>query len=568
MSIGRVPTPDFDENRYERPNQNWLCGRTCEGCPCRIGPSPSGECRATTECKPLLVTKAGETKGTWKCTRPKEWGGACATGPNPDGTCCRTITKCLPVRSVRAKRGLVTRAVVALSVAFLLIVLGSSLRESFINPAPLSRAHSGEEFRHLAARKGGGEGCVLCHDEAKAGLGEMTKSALGAAKTSLSFAKLAGTAAHDFTRMDTACLACHEQQSFHHASVTQASACATCHLEHQGPIASLRVADQQCASCHGDRAIMDAAAQRTRNLAALVTGETAPRGVRLFSARRPDAVAGQLVTRFSKDHPEFLAVRPGQTDANPLKFNHKLHLTSDLIPPVNGRPLNCGDCHQKDAAGAFMQRVTFEANCRSCHALNFDEHNPGMTLPHGDAAFARAYLRNLPGEYADHAKRALGIANQRDVSAFVEQQINSLRERNRTGEDLEQAAFYNDGKMGPGARVAGRTGEARAKFAGCAYCHTVTPRDNAAPEISVPQTPDRWFLRAQFHHGKHGSMACAECHAAVSSERTADIIMPNRASCAQCHGPKVGVSETCGTCHHYHNPPPVHATAVRFQKPL
>ena len=37
MSEGRPPSPDFDESRYERPNKNWLCGHTCDGCPCRIG---------------------------------------------------------------------------------------------------------------------------------------------------------------------------------------------------------------------------------------------------------------------------------------------------------------------------------------------------------------------------------------------------------------------------------------------------------------------------------------------------------------------------------------------------
>ena len=49
MSQGKVPSPHFDDSRYERPNKGWLCGHTCEGCPCRIGPSPKGQCRATTE---------------------------------------------------------------------------------------------------------------------------------------------------------------------------------------------------------------------------------------------------------------------------------------------------------------------------------------------------------------------------------------------------------------------------------------------------------------------------------------------------------------------------------------
>ena len=93
---------------------------------------------------------------------------------------------------------------------------------------------------------------------------------------------------------------------------------------------------------------------------------------------------------------------------------------------VGGRRLACADCHQRDASGAFLQRFTYEANCRGCHSLNFDERNPGMTLPHGDAAFVRAYLQNLPSEYADYATRVLGLANKREVAAFVSERLSPL----------------------------------------------------------------------------------------------------------------------------------------------
>jgi len=89
MSEGRMPSPEFDSTRYERPNKDWICGNACDGCPCRIGPSPSGECRASSECSPVLDVKPSEKKGTWRCTRPKEWGGPCEAGPLPDGSCCR-----------------------------------------------------------------------------------------------------------------------------------------------------------------------------------------------------------------------------------------------------------------------------------------------------------------------------------------------------------------------------------------------------------------------------------------------------------------------------------------------
>ena len=564
MSAGRAPSPDFDETRYERPNQNWVCGHTCDGCPCRIGPSPGGACRATTECKPVLTTLEGESKGTWKCTRPKDWGGACPSGPNPDGTCCLAIPKCMPVRSLRARRGLITRAVVAFAVAVILIGLAGGMRESLINPAPLSQAHSGLEFAQRAAGQGGGQGCVLCHQEANAGVVDLVHSALQAADASLPLAKFTSPHPKDFSRMDRSCLACHEQQSFHHSAVVHAAACSTCHLEHQGGGAMPSVADRHCTACHGNAGEMLASARKALGQPPVVLADHPARGVVVFSAPPPTPAPLHVVTSFAHDHPEFRAVRPGQTDPNPLKFNHRLHLTSETVLPPNGQKLVCADCHRRDPAGAFMQRITFEANCRSCHALNFDERNPGMTLPHGDAAFARAYLHSLPMEYAEHAIRALGITGQREVATFVERQLSSLRQRNRTGDDLERAAFFSDGKMGPAAGIAGRTGDARARFAGCALCHTVTARENAAPEIAAPRTPDRWFLHARFHHGKHATMACTDCHAAEASERSADIILPKRESCTQCHGPKAGASDRCGSCHTYHNPPPHSAAALRL----
>ncbi|MSU23486.1 MAG: hypothetical protein EXS32_06635 [Opitutus sp.] len=557
MSIGRVPSPDFDENRYERPNQPWVCGHACEGCPCRIGPSPGGECRATTECQPLLLKKEGETKGTWKCTRPKEWGGTCESGPNPDGTCCKSITKCQPVRSIRAKRGLVVRSVIALSMAVLLIGFGKNFRESFLNPSPLSQHHSGPRFEMLAAKQGGGQGCVLCHVEATDDFGGLTQAAVRAARTSLTLDRLVGEHPRDFSRMDRSCLACHGRQSMHHPSVVNKMACSACHLDHQGPTGLDRVDAGNCAACHGNAAEMQASARKALGLpAALLPDRPAPGGV-AFASRRPPEGFTATIKSFAGDHPEFQAVRPGQTDSDPLKFNHQLHLGSNGIPLVNGRALACADCHQPDVSGAFMQRVTFERNCRACHALNFDERNPGMTLPHGDAALTRAYLRSLPTQYADHAARNLGLSGARALADFVAAQMRDLRDRIRTGEDLERTVFFSDGTTGPSPRIAGLPSATRAKFAGCAYCHTVTPRENAAPVVTPPRIPDRWLLHARFSHAKHGTMACAECHtAAGTSERTSDILIPGIQSCTQCHGPKGGAAAGCTVCHTYHNQPP------------
>src|SRR5580658_6841812 len=280
MNEGRAPAPDFDSSRYERPNKAWVCGNARDGCPCRIGPSPTGECRATTECVPRLSTKPGETKGTWVCTRPPDWGGPCAAGPLPDGSCCRAIVRCNPVRSLRGRRGQVTASVVAVSVGALLICLSKgSMRDSFINPRPLSRQHSGAEFAHMAAEAGGGKGCVLCHDDANAGLSDFALDALAASRSSLRLSILTGGHPKDFSHMDHSCVACHAAQSFHQADIAMDTSCSVCHREHQGAGPMAPVAGSNCIACHGDKGQMQAARERSRPLPAELFARKAPAGL-------------------------------------------------------------------------------------------------------------------------------------------------------------------------------------------------------------------------------------------------------------------------------------------------
>ena len=127
----QLPPPDFNSQNYARPNQNWICGWDCDGRACKIGPGLDGTCRAACECKPVLETKPGETKGRWKCTRAKDQGGPCEPGPLPEGTCCRPIPRCTPARSLRSQRGRAATAVCALTVGVLLLLLCGPARLIF-----------------------------------------------------------------------------------------------------------------------------------------------------------------------------------------------------------------------------------------------------------------------------------------------------------------------------------------------------------------------------------------------------------------------------------------------------
>ena len=475
----------MSDPNYERPNEKWICGWTCEGRACRIGPSPRGKCRATSECAPALETKPGETKGRWRCTRPKSAGGPCSEGPLPDGACSHAIPPCQPVRSLRAKRGLVGLWTTAVTVGVLLVFLCSSLRGKFLNPAPLSTAHA-----LLAATNN----CAACHDAENIGVHGLVRAAL--------FAQ-ALPARPEMDRVDQACLRCHIGHDFHNARAPYKYSCSACHEEHSGPGRMPPPADANCAHCHGDAALMKVA-----------------------------------FTTFV-NHPNF---HP-PADSDTLKFNHQKHLTGD-IPLLNGHKLTCTDCHKPDATGAYMRPITYEANCQSCHALQFDVNNPELHLPHGNATAARAFLRSLPTQYADFGRRARGITEQRALEEFVGQQMAAIRLQSRTGEDLEREAFFNTIRTGP---------DGRPRYAGCAYCHEVRAMGDAVPAITAPAIPNRWLMQGRFDHSKHQTVACATCHDATHSRDTADVLLPAKQSCVECHGPKGKAASSCATCHGYHN---------------
>jgi hypothetical protein len=241
-------------------------------------------------------------------------------------------------------------------------------------------------------------------------------------------------------------------------------------------------------------------------------------------------------------------------DPNPLRFNHQLHLTSPNIAPLKGRKLECADCHKPDAAGVFHLKISYAENCKSCHSLQFDVNNPALLVPHGNAEHARAFLRSLPAQYADHAATRKGITGARALEAFVQEQLKELRRAFASGEELEQRVFFGDARTAPVANIAAHGDRGPAKFPGCAYCHTVSASDTGAPQVSQPFIPDRWLIRGQFDHGKHFKVACVKCHQVAQSRETSDVLLPTKQSCAECHSPQGGVANNCSTCHNYHSP--------------
>ncbi len=547
----QLPSPEFNSGQYERPNQNWICGKAAEGKPCRIGPDAKGRCRATYECRPALEIKEGENKGRYRCTRTADYGGTCGTGPRPDGTCSRPILKCVPARGLHARRKLFTMSIVAVTAGILLVGLGGPFRARFITPGKLSAQHATETFARLAGTRDAG--CEACHRYAHAGPGGLLTAALEADPGPFQFRALATARPPAMTSLDQNCQHCHVGHSFHQPNVVRDHSCSACHREHQGSGTMPHPTDANCRSCHSDEEAMQASLQLGRKLPAAAFDFRPEQGRVLFKAPRPERGYTKIIHRFATDHPEFQVLAQKLKDPDTLHFNHALHLTSPNIAPLKGRKLDCADCHKPDAAGVYHLKISYNDHCQNCHSLQFDVHNPDLPVPHGNAGHVRDFLRSLPEQYADYGAKK-GIQGRRELEAFVQEQMKQIREQAGSGGELERRVFFSDARTGPVARIGLTGGLGAARFPGCAYCHEVAPSGGEVPQVSSPVLTDRWLIRGRFDHGKHFKVACVFCHAAERSRESSDVLLPSKQICVRCHSPQGGVADDCSTCHSYHAP--------------
>jgi hypothetical protein len=414
-------------------------------------------------------------------------------------------------------------------------------RETFFNPGKISASHA--SFA---------DDCAKCHDKSLVSRDVVTPARFSAVvrerfKTGVAFDPI-----------DRKCETCHQKHAFHEANVVQNKSCSACHQEHQGSRHLQLVASSQCASCHGNSAVMEAAVQKGLQLppTAFQRHPHPPQQI-AFELPRPPRGYTQVFSSFWDGHPEFQLTAAKPRDPDVLRFNHQRHFAGD-IPSVNGQKLDCNYCHRPNPDGHFYQRISFALNCQACHSLQFDVRNPELKIPHGDVALVRTFLRTLPAQYADYARLRKGITGDSEVRNFVAQQVKQLRDQFRTGDELERAVFFTTDPYKPQRQM---TAAVRASFTGCAFCHEVKQADNAAPAITKPILVDRWMLQANFDHAKHQTdpnthapLDCNVCHHAMQSRDTSDVLMPGKANCVTCHSPQGKVVAECITCHTYHAP--------------
>jgi hypothetical protein len=352
--------------------------------------------------------------------------------------------------------------------------------------------------------------------------------------------------------IDRRCETCHEQHTLHQPNVIKNRSCSVCHQEHKGAASLRMVASIECAACHNDQHVMEAAAQKGMQLppAVFQIQRVRPTQVVFEIARPPDGYTHKFAS-FWSDHPEFQLQHDHARDPDNLHFNHQRHFAPD-IPWINGKKLECASCHVLDEEGRYMRRISFAANCQVCHSLQFDPNNPDLTLPHGDPNAVHAFLQTLPTQYAQLAATKRGLHDPAAIRSFVSQQLVRLRDSRHSMEDLERDTFFTTSPYRPDQLA---TPKRRGAFYGCAVCHEVSPRGAAVPVVTKPFLADRWMTHAHFSHAKHANVSCDDCHHATASGQTSDVLMPAKASCVTCHSPQGKAVADCVTCHIYHAPP-------------
>ena len=328
----------------------------------------------------------------------------------------------------------------------------------------------------------------------------------------------------------TDCLTCHNNlqehvrvEQFSFASL-DATGCLQCHQEHEGNDQLVLNDSRLCVNCH-------------QNLAATSKG----------------LVEVSDVVGFSQ-HPEFRVHGVKSNIDTGLKFPHNVHLDSKGVLNLKeeSQVLACRDCHLVEKEGTKMAFPQFEEHCAACHGLRFAFEAPDRSMPHGDVAKAKTFIRDT---YAS-------VAVKGGLRLPIEEVPKAIRERAKTLNSKEvemaQALAWVDKKSA--SVISGPFGKGQ-----CAECHTIIENkdDPLAWDIVPVDLAVVSLTGARFDHALHRQVTCTACHDARESTAASDVLLPKIGKCQSCHGqPSAShlLPTQCVDCHAFHQG---HASAVK-----
>jgi predicted CXXCH cytochrome family protein len=366
---------------------------------------------------------------------------------------------------------------------------------------------------------------------------------------------------------DNACRACHKNDAHDHstkARLAQAAipadlggkvksffkasfnkpegGCVDCHTEHEGEGYLKPTKQAFCTDCHSTL------------------------------KERLDDTKLANVADFGTDHPQLqvattvkvenglrffrrVSLDTKPTENNGLIFPHDMHLSkgngvSRMAQTMRGEQgwgasLVCKDCHTPSADGHRFKTVNMEKDCQMCHSLGIGN---GRTLTHGEPGQVVAQIR---GFYASGPK-------YRPASL-------SETSRRRPGEyaAIETAQDYAIGTRIFQGQASEAIRDVFAKGGACYDCHIIsqTPSRGAPVSIRAVVQPARYMQKGWFDHNAHKEETCESCHAATTSGKATDLLLPGISTCRTCHVGENGaklkpvkdpVASSCALCHDYH----------------
>jgi len=188
-------------------------------------------------------------------------------------------------------------------------------------------------------------------------------------------------------------------------------------------------------------------------------------------------------------------------------------------------------------ARALMAPPTYAKTCAACHGLQFDKRF-AEGAPHDTPVVIHAFLLQEFTQYiAAHpaeARESLPVPGLPQKPQPVALRV-----------------------LTPQQWVTERVAESEQLLYGktCRQCHQIDFAPAAAlPVVGKSNITPRWMPHANFNHDRHQMVVCTECHAALTSRETSDILMPGIATCEKCHHSGKDAAEArCFECHTYHD---------------
>jgi hypothetical protein len=348
---------------------------------------------------------------------------------------------------------------------------------------------------------------------------------------------------------DVECLACHklvhdhvDRTRFSHPANQRR--CADCHWEHMGIFGmaeqNLHAMSDDCASCHAD--------------IKRVASATQLENVRDFADGHPDF----RVQVRSGDTLERVRPRKGASleEATALKFPHDVHLSEKGVRSPTGKvKMVCADCHRPAPDKLGFEPVTMARDCQSCHALKIEPSLSNREVPHGDVHRVLDSLREF-----------YQFVTTRGVAPSDGKPLTPTLEFRRPGAPKTPRPVFATA-AGDSRQRAAASAEELFEKTSCVICHEVSRVPGAGPagttgadlpqwKITPVEAPHDYLPKASFAHDAHVASECTSCHAAKTSEKAGDVLIPGIDNCRTCHAGNTPVPDKvpsdCGLCHSFH----------------